>query len=318
MPYSPLQLVEKSVRSASGNVFHYTGAAGVLGMIQNRTLRASEASGMNDLAEVRQGWSAIIKLLEAMPRGDILDLLLDFANDPMEAQHEVFVLCAAHDGDDANQWRLYGDQAKGYAVELDSTVALGVVSATATAAPVTRVVGGRLKDLAEVSAWLHVMYSNDEIENALVELIASVRDERARIDSSAGSEEEASERWQELSADAYGALSTIAHLIKSPGFSGEREVRLVTTFMWIGEHVHYRAGAYGIVGYVELGTSPTGHATRHVIARPTAASPLGPLPILSIRLGPQASKEQKSTLEALLNRQGLGSVRVTASEVPLR
>ena len=56
-----------------------------------------------------------------------------------------------------------------------------------------------------------------------------------------------------LGESTYSDLAEIAHLIKEPGFAGENEVRIVITFLWRGKHIRYRSGAYGVVGYVELG-----------------------------------------------------------------
>lgn len=320
MATTSLRLISQSVAAAKGSVYHYTGPEALLAMLEHRTLRASEASGMNDLAEVQQGWTLISELLASLPQDDVVDMLVRYATSSHEEPYEVFILCAASMGDDANQWRLYGVQGRGYAVELDTSIDLGVVSGSDhwPYLPTARVTAAFTTDVTHVGVWLPVMYDPGKVERALLELASSVRVERQAITVATGDSEDVERRWDGLKIDAYVALSAIAHLVKSPGFSGEREVRLVSTFAELGDHVHFRAGAYGIVGYINLATLPAGHTSFRVIRKPAVTSDLETLPIRSIRLGPLASPEQISTLRLLLDRNDLPGVDIERSSVPLR
>jgi hypothetical protein len=112
----------------TGSVFHYTSAQGLIGMVEGKTMRASEASSLNDLAEARQGWEAIRRVLPSMPDDETRKLLLAHAERPLNERHEVFVLCASTAGDDTNQWRLYADGGRGYVMELDGEARLAALS----------------------------------------------------------------------------------------------------------------------------------------------------------------------------------------------
>ena len=48
-----------TIRPAKEPVYHYTSAVGLLGIVENHELWATEAIGMNDMAEVHQGWDFI-------------------------------------------------------------------------------------------------------------------------------------------------------------------------------------------------------------------------------------------------------------------
>src|SRR4051812_46887785 len=122
------RLMPPSITTFRGSAFHYTSSAGLLGSLENKSIRASAASSLNDLGEVRQGWALIRRLLAELPESDAVDLLKRFADEPMRSEHEVFVLSASTRGDDANQWRLYADDGHGYAIELDASVPLAAVS----------------------------------------------------------------------------------------------------------------------------------------------------------------------------------------------
>src|SRR5688500_7653985 len=112
-----------------GSVYHYTSAAGLLGIVSTGQLRASEASALNDLAEIELGWQAIEKCVSTAAESNgmkhVAGLIKNARRDP---KHQVFVLSGTTAGDDANQWRLYADEGKGYAIELDGSVPLAVVS----------------------------------------------------------------------------------------------------------------------------------------------------------------------------------------------
>lgn len=51
-------------------IYHCTSPDGLLGILQHHELRATQASGMNDVAEVRQGWEFINQWLEAQDASD--------------------------------------------------------------------------------------------------------------------------------------------------------------------------------------------------------------------------------------------------------
>jgi hypothetical protein len=101
-----------SLPTYGGPVFHYTSSVRLFGSIETGSLWASQASSLNDVAEVRQGWQLIQEILDAQPDSEIVDMLKGFADNPRKAQHEVYLLCASTNGDDANQWRLYADDGR--------------------------------------------------------------------------------------------------------------------------------------------------------------------------------------------------------------
>jgi hypothetical protein len=129
-------LPEGAVREATSQIFHYTTPAGLLGLVTGRELWATEASGMNDVSEVRQGWDFTRAwLADQDPEDALIRELLRVAQigDNTQGQHPaqtrdgIFMCCASLRGDDANQWRLYAGSARGYAVELDPRVPLTTI-----------------------------------------------------------------------------------------------------------------------------------------------------------------------------------------------
>lgn len=311
----------ESLTTFTGEVFHYTSSAGLLGSLTHKSVWASAASSLNDLGEIRQGWDLIRNILAAQPTSEAVDMLTGFAANPLKRQHEVFVLSASIDGDDAAQWRLYADEGRGYAIGLDGSVALAVVSEVpATALKTGKPSIGRLaKDFASVSPWHRVLYREAEVETAVQELVVAANAEISQIASTSGmTDDDLTFAYEAVQEWGYEALATIAHLIKSPGFAGENEVRVVATFMMGEEHTRYRAAPHGLVGYAVLAES-LGRARRTVLRpEPGKKAVVTSLPVKSVRLGPLLREEQVSTMTSFLRSLDLRHVDILTSEVPLR
>jgi hypothetical protein len=305
-------------RAATEPVFHYTDGNGLLGIAHRGVLWASEAAGLNDRAEIRQGWAKIRAWLDAQPEGEIVELFKSHAASPLRDSHEVFVVCGSTRGDDANQWRLYANKGAGYAVELDPEQQLVVVTDNppppAKEPKVGRIDFGRIGDQVEVTPWLHVIYDEDEIADALTELVAKAQNLHDSIESLDEDENVKSDGFEHLNETTYADLAELAHLIKEPGFAGENEVRVVVTFFWGMSHVKYRSGAYGVVGYAELSSPPRGRGTSRVVDVRKAE----PLPIRSVRTGPLLHKDHTTSVESFLRNIGHSDAEVFASAVPLR
>lgn len=278
---------------------------------------ASDASGLNDRAEVRQGWEKINVWLSRQAKDDsAIELLRRHARDPHRSGHEVFVLCASTRPDDANQWRLYASHGAGYTVELDPAVPLTVRTDKGLASRSDGSLGlSSFGDSVEVGPWMHVLYEDEEIDRAMTVLVHDLRARIESIETEGVEEEEVDSEMEWVVEQAYQDLAEIAHLIKEPGFSGENEVRIVTTFlMWSKQHVKYRPGTYGILGYAELVTRPDGVSNR-VVTKEEAGQPL---PIKSVRLGPLLDEEHVDSVDSFMRNSGFRDVDVSKSAVPLR
>lgn len=318
------ELMPPSLQRASGTVYHYTSSAGLLGLVESRCLWASEATSLNDLAEVRHGWEVVRAWLAEQPTSEARELLMQMAEDPLEEKHEVFVLSASTAGDDANQWRLYGQSGRGYAVGLDTAADLAAISDAPEARPTiisasgtsTINLGWLLGESATVSPWYHVLYSEAQAATALKELLEATSRELPSLEAAAD-EEEFSELRDVLNGKALEALGTIAHLLKGPGFAGEREVRVVATFLLADQHIRYRPGPNGIVSYGLLTRAPKTHPTTRVLHR-SKKKRGKPLPVLSVTLGPLLNEEHTSTVKRLLVGNKLKSADVRSSAVKLR
>ena len=173
---------------------------------------------------------------------------------------------------------------------------------------------GRIGDQVEVTPWLHVIYDEDEIADALTELVAKAQSLHDSIESMDEDDNVKSDGFEHLNETTYADLAELAHLIKEPGFAGENEVRVVVTFFWGMSHVKYRSGAYGVVGYAELSSPPQGRGTRRVVD----VRQVEPLRIRSVRTGPLLHKDHVTSVKSFLQNVEHSDAEVFASAVPLR
>jgi hypothetical protein len=120
-------------------VYHYTNAQGALGVLSSRKLWATHYQYMNDPLEARVALPVIKNFLTevvAMADGEesanqlppldqvrwILGSHVLGSLEDMHSLHAPMVTSFSSEGDSLTQWRLYGDDGRGYAIGLDASV----------------------------------------------------------------------------------------------------------------------------------------------------------------------------------------------------
>ncbi|MFC6715099.1 hypothetical protein [Branchiibius cervicis] len=179
-----------------------------------------------------------------------------------------------------------------------------------------------MDDAVTVTPWLSVLYRDDQIRAALEELSNRLELAESAITNSA--REETDTALEDLGAEAAEAIEGLTHLIKSEGFSGEREVRTVAS-VWQGQHIRFRPTARGVASYVELTSRPESDQNHHwspmdrVVERREHPHERTQLPILSVRSGPLIDfAEHERTLRSFLSHGDLDACKVLKSKLPLR
>lgn len=104
--------------------FHYTTAAGVEGIVREKSIRATNFSFMNDPSEVQYGRELIEEVFSDRLNGATRDdeAFLEYVgiNFTAEMLSEVYVCCFTKLQDDLSQWRAYGGSvAERYAIGFD-------------------------------------------------------------------------------------------------------------------------------------------------------------------------------------------------------
>lgn len=102
-------------------LFHYTDAAGLLGILSNDVLWASHIQYMNDSQEVEYGKEVIKEAIEIAKKAHPSERLQTFFDDisimmGFDDLREVFVACFCEDGNLLSQWRAYAQHGAGFSI----------------------------------------------------------------------------------------------------------------------------------------------------------------------------------------------------------
>jgi len=306
-------------------IYHYTTPQGLLGILESHTIWASEAAGLNDLDEVRNGWDEIERYLEQNdPGGDfgwVLHESVRAANDPSQS---VFVACASSRPDDAGQWDRYASGGLGYALEFDTSVAFGVKARSAEPPDWAD------KFIAESSylrtSWDYAIYGREELHQHLDLMWTSIstRLKRAQDDPTTAFHKDLRVDSFEAAKSTLAWLSPygfehLAYRYKSSGFESEQEVRCTLRIRGAESAVSHRVSPYGITGYVELSGLPNERQFDNIVWEDTDVYKNLRLPLQKVILGPKIDwRTGKTAVERLLRSTGYDNVEVTRSQVNLR
>lgn len=123
-----LPIVEQLIhpeQDAPENLYHYTTASGLLGIIKNQCLWSTDAKYLNDFSEIKYGLqilkSTIKELTESEFSSDTqycttLQLFLDTIFQHLTSSYNIYFTCFCSKGNLLSQWRAYGKNS-GFALE---------------------------------------------------------------------------------------------------------------------------------------------------------------------------------------------------------
>lgn len=281
--------------------YHYTNAAGLIGIIQNSCLWASSPVGLNDLVEFTYGVDVIAEVCKSWPKDGLSELQRRYLaalsiGEPIKRHFEsVYYVSASASSDSLSQWRNYSGRL-GYCIGIDTTVQLAVVDGGGTSRT-----GENYERISGVmGGWYDVVYNSDQQQKLIWDFISeSLRG----VDEAYGPE-------LMVSRDS-GFLATLASTMKHATFAEEQEIRFVASKLQ-DMHENFRAGDFGVIPYVEVAKATD---RRHFID-----SPQEPLPLTQVTCGPANSSEQplvEGAVVRLLKDKGY-EVPVVVSTSPYR
>lgn len=276
-------------KNQDGIVWHYTNAAGLLGIIQNRQLWATHSRFMNDTVEggVFDGALRAIVAGKDPKFHTSLRSTIDAMYNPGPCGPESrvqtdnrFLLCGSESGDELTLWRNYGQEAVSFAVGLDATAPLGLIHPD-----------GKKTERAsrEFFSWSKVDYRTpsptlpSDYEKRLLD---------AWTKQDFGSTE----------YDAFGeairvvdeVLIELSTVVKNKAFEDERESRVICKCD-DGQFWRFRSGRFGLTPYVALGAAEEWG---------DVSSGNDVLPVRKIRISSQTPDADSLALNALLERNG--------------
>lgn len=272
---------------APEQLWHYTNAIGLIGILSSKRLWATHARFLNDAQELLYGLALISEVLDDMAkdRPDAeADALRQFRTDLAgDSEAMFFVACFCERDDLLSQWRAYSlnGGTLGYSI------------------------GFSADSLRQVKAasLVRVLYDPGEQREAVRALIQGALQESPFLTRSEG--------WWAV----YWELLALLVRLKHPSFAEEKEWRIVWDIpAWkpgIGPHtldLRFRAGRLFMVPYVEIELPTSEGIWREQVAQ-----------IETVRYGPTPNPvEAREALSLLLWRTGYARVSVLGSEAPLR
>lgn len=280
-------------------IWHYTGSAGFLGMIESGSIRATQVAAVNDSTETvyatRLYRAAITRLLEAnagdeLARGflqGVLDETAEAPEMPGHADSKFFISCFTDLEDNIQQWMNYGGEhgENGYAIGF---LARGLALDGNTVVTKVNYDGDVHQRIVEETARLTLEYYREGlIGDRVNDPIKWGKDFFAA--------------WDQ-------AIYRLSPIAKDSGFSHEREYRLIHELQSYGmPFVRYQQKSNMLGRYMDL--KPNGwHGLR--IPR---------LPIQKVMVGPGRHKGiTKKSVESLLHQMGYTDVEVLMSDRPVQ
>jgi hypothetical protein len=324
-------MLDEAIASQSPEtLYHYTSAAGALGIIERGVLWATEASYLNDSSELlysleklKDAWEDEYKKLD-----ELAPVLAGISETIKNRMHgATFITCLCEAKDLLSQWRGYaspGGYAIGFdtralhknyvkrsregilaSVSYDAARSEGAAQRWATDAitrwkkEFPRGLVDHIRDLAAVKE--AVAANEDEFREDPDGFIRGVLQQDSVVDALA-------RKLFEFHQQSFGYLPLAAAFHKDPAFSAEREWRLVTgrpmTRDGMSQGVRFRETIHGLTPYLEIQFQESPNET----------------PISEIIIGPGNDYGQRErALRMLLLSQGYpNTIEIRPSRVPFR
>jgi hypothetical protein len=281
-------------------IYHYTDPKGLIGILSDGQLWATDIGYLNDSSELRHAQEVQRQLLgEIIKESPDGSLQRRLATKALEGRHpftgeKTYVVCFCAEDDLLTQWKTYGAWGSGFSIGFDRKKLESSLAALGPPPP-------SLADIftlgtTEVSL-ARVRYSEEEQRRDLKRAF----DRYGALLSAESSASEIAECAAAIADNA--ALS--ASRFKHPAFESEKEWRIViSSSLGSSPEMFFRSSSRTVIPYIK-----------------TKRQPDSKLPVVSITIGPTLDQKlSKRSVFALLMARGYfgdGDVEVKTSQVPL-
>lgn len=281
---APPDIGPQPPRVSGPTVYHYTNAAGLIGIVESKCLWASSPLALNDLSEYTYGLEIAQEIWADLPKEGLSFLQVDFMEQVLDPAEDMlgktFVLSASYDPDSLNQWQGYAGR-QGYCVGIDTARPLAVLDSYDSLEH-----GYEFYSRRTAAGWHEVVYDVDEQRRQITQLLQFILEDSfiGHVRRHGTVETYAMRAYADLLLE-----TLIAHL-KHSAFANEREVRYVASTA-LGFRPEFRAGPYGVTPYVKL-TASDDRGTGYI------KEPERPLPLTEVVCGPLNASERTPVLDA--------------------
>ncbi len=272
------------------DLFHYSSAEGLKGIVGGRSLWATNIEYLNDAAEFRHGEGVIEEIVakrKSAAKGEEESFFERLGESPrIFDAPDIFVVSLSESDDSLGQWRGYTPSNCGFSIGFDSRVLTSALWASDSMQLVRCIYGDEeqrqtARDLLEthIEGWIKRPKTPSGIRNSSAKVSAA------------------------LSFRVQSAI--LAASMKHRAFSDEKEWRLLGVFRDTTNY-RFRAGKSSLIPYIEL---RWGAGTNAPEAQPIRSVTVGPSP--NPKLG-------NNSVSLLLKSLGMDHVRIKSSQIPFR
>jgi hypothetical protein len=278
-------------------VYHYTNTSGLMGILNSKSLWATDVWYMNDTGEgtyatemIRQFLDARTSPSEAMR--EFCSLAKEIIKTPWDSRGiRSYIACLSENGDQLSQWRSYG-YGRGFSIAFDLESLLGLFGLP----PSQGLLGRVVYDPQLQQRLLADVYQKSE---QLLSEPQKKSDDQSDPQHPAPTEALTKFMIRSLTSSSF---------FKHPAFSEEAEIRIYTA-RWPGykklSEVKFRESTLGIIPYVSI---PLIAPDAEYISA-----------IREVIIGPQPhQREVQRATGQFFAANGLSDVEIRLSEVPLR
>ncbi|MGC4151470.1 MAG: DUF2971 domain-containing protein [Propionicimonas sp.] len=289
-------------------VWHYTDAAGAIGIIASSEVWATSVGSLNDTAEFSHGIGVLEEQLSLVLQSrHVHPLQKAFMRNAVELARAsvdispLYVFCASEEPDSLSQWRGYGGEVS-YAVGLDvDTEIMAIVDEAREPR--------RLGHQGPWPRWGKVLYDPEEQRRLMLRglsFCAATTPAPGFVEDQPGL----------AIRQASGVLIGLSIYCKHEAFRDEREVRLVTTIPNETSAVCFRSSRFGVTPYVRLAQPP---ARQPWSSAWSTVSEHPRLPIGGVCVGPTPHGDAAAQgVRLLLESHGYRDVPLAESAAPFR
>lgn len=275
-----------AIGSPPDSLFHYTGAAGLLGMVQCGRLWFGDAFFLNDGSELKYGLSMIEETLEGFVKGRssaLQDAGKAIFQHTFEASHfhRPGVFCMSARDNLLNQWRDYGRDTVCYSIGIDPRPLI-------------------MSNQHNLKCVLIRMQYKEMKQRSFVERV--VEETLSKVEEVIDGRETYDGHADIVSAAALPLTQCVVAL-KHPDFEAEEEWRLASSVSTSIHSQKFRATPLGVAPYYEF--------------KRLDEKPLLPLTRITVGPSPHGFAAQMG-LNMLLQAHGYDGLPTDFSKVPLR
>lgn len=237
--------LEAHTSAPPDTLWHYTNAAGFLGIFRSGKLWATNTDYLNDASEMRYArrlvWQAIERIRSSITireEHEMLGHFLQCVGD--DAIRPVFITSFSAEKNELSQWRAYGGSTGSFALGFNSALLVGAIA----------------KNTVTRFGLYKCLYDETQSASLFQQVVANLLEDFRSLRASATGALPYKE-MDDFVHESVRIFDTLAPLIKHPDFIKESEWRLVSDPVDLTKRpIRLREGRTQIIPYLELTIAP--------------------------------------------------------------